>query len=162
MDFYGIFKICWRRNHLDTPAIRFHEMATEYVAYLSIYRHCWSLDWNQEDQWLIAIVCLNMLREDIVQRCAVTMPAARHALADAFLHPLPEKSKSKVSVLVAPSDYAKVHRSSLCICFILKQLLAYLLDGRCSWSSTESRARPSFRNILIKDLVSHVVQISNF
>ena len=43
------FKTCWPRNHLDTPAIRFH---------LSIYRHCWSLDSNQEGQWLIAIVCL--------------------------------------------------------------------------------------------------------
>lgn len=95
MDFYGIFKICWSRNHLDTPAIRFHGMATEYAAYLSIDGHCWSLDSNQEGQWLIAINCLNMLREDIVQRCAVIMPAAKHALADAFLHPLPGKTNQK-------------------------------------------------------------------
>ena len=75
------------------------------------------------------------------------------------------KSKSKVSVLVAPSDYAKVHRSSLCICFILKQLLAYLLNGRCSWYFliiNRVQGPAQFRNILIKDLVSHVVQISNF
>ena len=38
--------------------------------------------------------CL-FIREDIMQRCACIMPAAKHALADAFLQPLPGKTNQK-------------------------------------------------------------------